>query len=79
MALALGATQAVLGAVAIGAVQLGTGSVVSAWATLFVAATAVVVLLETRTWAPVRDWVEDTAPADDAGRRPGPRPPSRPP
>ena len=68
VALALGATQAVLGAVAIGAVQLGRGAVVSAWATWFVAATAAVVLLEARTWAPVRDWVEDSVPREAPGR-----------
>src|SRR5680860_1179728 len=53
VAIALGTIQAVLGAVAVGVVQLGEGLVVSAWATWFVAATAAVVLLETATWGPI--------------------------
>src|SRR5680860_935973 len=53
VAIALGTIQAVLGAVAVGVVQLGEGLVVSAWATWFVAATAAVVLLETAMWAPI--------------------------
>src|SRR5680860_309943 len=63
VAIALGTIQAVLGAVAVGVVQLGEGLVVSAWATWFVAATAAVVLLETATWAPVRELRPDPMPA----------------
>lgn len=70
VAFALGAIQAVLGAVAVGVVQLGEGLVVSAWATWFVAATAAVVLLETATWAPVREPRPDAAPAKDTPAEP---------
>jgi len=55
VALALGTAQAVLGAVAIGVVQLGEGLVLSAWVTWFVAAAAAILLLETAAWAPVRE------------------------
>ena len=54
VALTLGTIQALLGAVAVGVIQLGEGSIVSAWAIWFVVATAAVVLLETRAWAPNR-------------------------
>lgn len=54
VALVLGLTQALLGATAVGAVQLGEGLVVSAWVTWFVAAAGAVVLLETAAWAPAR-------------------------
>lgn len=77
VAVALGLTQALLGAVAIGVVQLGEGLVVSAWATWFVAATAAVVLLETATWAPVREPPAEPDPATAAtvvaGRDASPR------
>ncbi len=62
VALALGATQACLGAVAVGVVQLGHGSVVMAWSIWFVVATAAIVLLETSAWAPVREPTETPAP-----------------
>ena len=48
VALTLGAAQAALGAVAIGVVQLGHGSVAVAWTIWFVVATAAIVLLETQ-------------------------------
>jgi len=67
VALALGCTQALLGAVAIGVVQLGEGSVVSAWATWFIAATAAVVLLETAAWAPVREPLPEPDPPARTG------------
>ncbi len=58
----LGSIQAVLGAVAVGVVELGTGgSVVSAWTVWFVAATAAIVMLETRTWAPMRPPAQSAA------------------
>jgi UDP-GlcNAc:undecaprenyl-phosphate/decaprenyl-phosphate GlcNAc-1-phosphate transferase len=55
VALTLGLVQAVLGMVAIGVVQLGRGSILAAWAMWFVAASATIVLLESRSWAPVRE------------------------
>ena len=74
VALTLGGIQAVLGAVAIGVMQLGEGSIVSAWAIWFVAATAAVVLLETRGFAPERPVPAETPdePAEPASGRPGP-------
>jgi UDP-GlcNAc:undecaprenyl-phosphate GlcNAc-1-phosphate transferase len=54
VALSLGMIQALLGAVAIGVVEAGEGSVLTAGTVWFVVATAAVVLLETRTWAPDR-------------------------
>jgi len=57
----LGSMQAVLGAVAVGVVAQGTGSVVSAWTVWLVAATGAIVILETHTWAPVRAAVEPAA------------------
>jgi UDP-N-acetylmuramyl pentapeptide phosphotransferase/UDP-N-acetylglucosamine-1-phosphate transferase/tetratricopeptide (TPR) repeat protein len=64
VALSLGATQAALCAVAVGVVQLGRGSVVTAWSIWFVVVTAAIVLLESRSWAPPR------------GPQPSPRPTS---
>ena len=55
VALTLGVVQAGMAAIAIGAVQLGRGSIVAAWSIWFVVATAAVVLLESRSWAPVRE------------------------
>ena len=55
VALTLGVVQAGMAAIAIGAVQLGRGSIVGAWSIWFVVATAAVVLLESRSWAPVRE------------------------
>ena len=55
VALTLGCIQAVLGAVAIGVVELGQGSVIAAWSVWFVAAAAAVAMLETEGWAPVRE------------------------
>jgi len=55
VALALGAVQVLVGAVAVGVVQLGEGFVVSAWVTWFVVAAAAVVVLETSSWAPARE------------------------
>ena len=78
VALALGCTQALLGAVAIGVVQLGEGLVVSAWATWFVAATAAVILLETATWAPAREPLPEADPPPPGTRAAGPdAPPER--
>jgi len=76
----LGAIQAVMGAIAVGVVQLGAGSVVSAWAVWFGAVTAAITLLETRTWAPVRISAESSAlagtdaPTAKAGRSDGSAP-----
>jgi UDP-N-acetylmuramyl pentapeptide phosphotransferase/UDP-N-acetylglucosamine-1-phosphate transferase len=50
VAVALGVTQAVLIAVAIGVAQLGQGSVISAWVLWFLATAAAVVLLEREAW-----------------------------
>src|SRR3954469_6879316 len=61
VALALGVVQAVLGAVAIGVVELGEGSVIAAWSVWFAASACVVAMLETRSWAPVREPVEPAA------------------
>ncbi|MDQ3435060.1 MAG: O-antigen ligase family protein [Actinomycetota bacterium] len=75
VAVALGGTQAILGSVAIGVTELGSGSVLAAWTIWFVAAAAGVALLETRNWLPVREAavlaegtvsVSDTVPAPDA-------------
>jgi UDP-N-acetylmuramyl pentapeptide phosphotransferase/UDP-N-acetylglucosamine-1-phosphate transferase/tetratricopeptide (TPR) repeat protein len=55
VALSLGAIQAGLGAVAVGVVQLGRGSVLAAWSIWFVVVAAAIVLLETRSWAPARE------------------------
>ncbi len=55
VALTLGVVQAGMAAIAIGAVQLGRGSIVAAWSIWFVVATAAVVLLESRSWAPERE------------------------
>ena len=55
VAVVLGAIQALLGAVAVGVVQIGEGLVVSTWATWFAASTVAILLLETATWAPVRE------------------------
>jgi UDP-GlcNAc:undecaprenyl-phosphate GlcNAc-1-phosphate transferase len=55
VALALGAVQACLAAVAVGVVQLGHGSVAVAWTIWFLVATAAIVLLESSAWAPARD------------------------
>lgn len=55
VAAALGVVQACLGAVAIGVVQLGRGSIVMAWSSWFIVATAAIVLLESSSWAPVRE------------------------
>lgn len=66
VALTLGTMQALLGAVAIGVMELGQGSVVSAWTIWFVVATAAVVLLETRSWVPDRPVVEPAA--EEPGR-----------
>ncbi|MDQ3648289.1 MAG: O-antigen ligase family protein [Actinomycetota bacterium] len=55
VALALGAVQLLVGAIAAGVVQLGEGFVVSAWTTWFVVAAAAVVVLETSSWAPARE------------------------
>ena len=54
VALTLAVVQGCLGAVAIGVVELGRGSVVVAWSIWFVVATATIALLETRSWAPER-------------------------
>lgn len=77
VALTLGTIQALLGAVAIGVVQLGAGSIVSAWAIWFVVAATAVVLLETRAWAPHRADVPPIPPRSstrdtgNGGRRSG--------
>src|SRR5215207_7104228 len=55
VALTLGMVQAGLGGIAIGVVHLGRGSVLAAWSIWFVVAAASIVLLESRSWAPVRD------------------------
>jgi len=55
VALALGTVQLLVGAVAVGVVQLGEGFVVSAWVTWFVVAAAAVVVLESSSWAPARE------------------------
>jgi UDP-GlcNAc:undecaprenyl-phosphate/decaprenyl-phosphate GlcNAc-1-phosphate transferase len=55
VALTLGVVQASLGAVAIGVVQLGRGSVLAAWSIWFVVAAAAIMLLETSSWAPTRE------------------------
>ena len=54
VALTLGTVQAGLGAIAVGVVELGRGSVLAAWSIWFVVAAAAIVLLESRSWAPVR-------------------------
>ena len=74
VALALGAAQACLGVVAVGVVQLGHGSVVMAWSIWFVVATAAIVLLETRAWAPVRHPAEPAARAQTIQASPRTRP-----
>src|SRR4051812_16234327 len=71
VALALGAVQAVLGAVAIGVVALGEGSVIAAWSVWFAASAAAVTMLETRSWAPARERAREAAPSAAAG---APRP-----
>jgi hypothetical protein len=67
VALTLGIVQAGLGAIAVGVVQLGRGSVLAAWSIWFVVAAAAIVLLESRSWAPVRDSAS-AARAPGAGR-----------
>ncbi|HEY6779346.1 MAG TPA: MraY family glycosyltransferase, partial [Thermoleophilaceae bacterium] len=71
----LGAIQAGLVAIAVGAVQSGRGSVIAAWSIWFVAAVAAIVLLETSTWAPARE-LGGQAPAGrgSPARASGPRP-----
>ena len=51
----LACIQALLGAIAIGVMELGQGSVIAAWSVWFIAATAAVAMLETEGWAPVRE------------------------
>ena len=63
VALTLGIAQACLGAVAIGVVQLGHGSVVIAWTIWFVVATAAIVLLESQ--------VVGSGSGSPSGRSPG--------
>lgn len=70
VALTLGCVQAVLGAVAIGVVELGQGSVIAAWSVWFIAAAAAVAMLETEGWAPVRDAAPAARPKSST---PGPR------
>jgi UDP-N-acetylmuramyl pentapeptide phosphotransferase/UDP-N-acetylglucosamine-1-phosphate transferase len=81
VALTLGLVQAALAAVAIGAVELGKGSIITAWFIWFVAAAATVLLLETRTWAPRRAAPRQTLDAgqtrEDDGGRPGGEPTRR--
>ena len=73
VALALGAAQACLGAIAIGVVQLGHGSVAVAWTIWFLVATAAIVLLETSSWAPEREpTIHSASSRGRTGRRPGP-------
>jgi UDP-GlcNAc:undecaprenyl-phosphate/decaprenyl-phosphate GlcNAc-1-phosphate transferase len=67
VALTLGVVQAALGAIAIGVVQLGQGSVLAAWSIWFVVAASAIVLLETSSWAPTRE------PVGAETGRPGPR------
>ena len=55
VALTLGFVQAGLGAIAIGVVELGEGSILAAWTVWFVTAAAAVAMLETEGWAPVRE------------------------
>ncbi len=83
VALTLGTIQALLGALAIGVIELGQGSIVSAWAIWFVVATAAVVVLETRSWAPDRTNAAPPVgepgparPVGDPGRPGGRRSPS---
>ena len=78
VARALAAAQAVLGAIAIGVVQLGSGSVLTAWALWFVAATAAIILLESRSWAPARAAADSADPAPtEAGPPPAGSQPRR--
>jgi UDP-GlcNAc:undecaprenyl-phosphate GlcNAc-1-phosphate transferase len=76
VSLTLGAIQALLGAVAIGVVELGQGSALTAGTVWFVVGTAAVVLLETRAWAPERSTAEALEPVrvrkrTDEGGAPG--------
>ncbi|MFL5866236.1 MAG: O-antigen ligase family protein, partial [Thermoleophilaceae bacterium] len=68
VALALAAVQTLLGAVAIGVVELGDGSVLAAWCVWFAASATAVAMLETRSWAPVRG--EEPEPARRTQRAP---------
>ena len=67
VALTLGVVQAGVAAVAIGVVQLGRGSVLAAWSIWFVVGAAAIVLLESRSWAPVRDAQPTPAPTTASG------------
>jgi UDP-GlcNAc:undecaprenyl-phosphate/decaprenyl-phosphate GlcNAc-1-phosphate transferase len=52
VAASLGALQALLCLTALGALELGGGSVVAAWSVWFIVGTATVTLLEVRVWRP---------------------------
>ena len=78
VALTLGVIQAGLGAVAVGVVEAGRGSVVLAWSIWFVAATAAITLLETRSWAPERTSPLTSAAEPRPGSRLSPREPGPP-
>jgi UDP-GlcNAc:undecaprenyl-phosphate/decaprenyl-phosphate GlcNAc-1-phosphate transferase len=54
VAIALGLSQAALGALAVGASELGEGSIIAAWTTWLIAAVGAIALLETSAWAPER-------------------------
>lgn len=69
VAILLAPIQAVLGAIAIGVVELGEGSVIAAWSVWFVAATSAIVILETEAWAPVRSAAAQPRWGDSAPRR----------
>ena len=80
VALALGAVQAALCAVALWLSQHGESSTTVAWALLLFAGAAAVTIMETQAWAPVRVTPDD-APATDedhasatAGRQEAPDP-----
>jgi UDP-GlcNAc:undecaprenyl-phosphate GlcNAc-1-phosphate transferase len=58
VALALGAVQALLGAIAVGVIDRGEGSIVAAWTAWFLIGVAAIALLETRAWTPAREVLE---------------------
>lgn len=74
VALTLALAQAGLGAISIGVIQLGEGSVIVAWSIWFVVATAAIALLETRAWAPREPVTTVGARSAPVGRGPRVRP-----
>ncbi len=77
VALTLGLAQASIAAVAIAVTEHGEGSIVAAWSIWFVAGAAGVALLETRTWAPERNWRTPPEAGPDTGVAAGARGPRR--